>query len=202
MKKLDAVYWNSQYLNQQTGWDIGYASPAIIEYFQQIENKSASILIPGAGHGWEAEKLWTMGFKNLFVLDFSEKAQHSFKTRVPDFPDPQILVEDFFHHQGCYDYIVEQTFFSSLPLDVREAYIKQVHKILKPQGRLIGLLFNHHFSHDGPPFGASASEYEMLFSPYFRFQYFNIAYNSIKARNKRELFILFKKREVVVGQKQ
>lgn len=202
MKKLDAAYWDLQYENQRTGWDIGYASPAIVEYFQQVQNKSAYILIPGAGNGWEAEKLWEMGFKNIFVLDFSQIAQHSFKTRVPDFPRSQILVEDFFQHQGSYDYMVEHTFFSSLPVTLREPYVKHVHKILKPQGRLMGLLFNHHFPHDGPPFGASNDDYEVLFSPYFKFHHFNMAYNSIKPRNKRELFILFKKREGIFNKKQ
>ncbi len=86
MRKLEADYWNQQYKNKSTGWDIGYASPAIIEYFQQILDKSARILIPGAGNAWEAEELWKMGFKNVFVLDFSQEALHSFKTRVPSFP--------------------------------------------------------------------------------------------------------------------
>lgn len=193
MKKLEADYWNQQYKNQRTGWDIGYASPAIIEYFEQIPDKSLSILIPGAGNAWEAEQLWEMGFRNIFVLDFSQEALVSFRTRVPQFPNSQILEEDFFHHQGNYDYVVEHTFFSSLPLVLRDDYVKQVYKLLKPQAHLVGLLFNHEFSHQGPPFGAQVSDYHILFSPYFKFRHFDTAHNSIKPRKERELFILLEK---------
>lgn len=201
MKKLEAHYWNQQYKDQRSGWDIGYASPAIIAYFQQIPNKQACILIPGAGNAWEAEKLWSMGFTNIYVLDFSQEALLSFQTRVPHFPKSQILNEDFFHHQGSYDYIVEQTFLSSLPINLREDYVKQVFKVLKPQGRLMGLLFNHHFNHEGPPFGGTVDEYKLLFSSHFKFHHFKIAHNSIKPRKKRELFVLLEKTERIIDEK-
>ena len=195
MRKLDAEYWNQQYKNQNDGWDIGYASPAIMEYFQQVKDKTVKILIPGAGFAWEAEALWELGFEQVSVLDYSAEALKSFKSRVPDFPKSHIFEEDFFQHQGSYDYIVEQTFFSSLPLALRQDYAKQVAALLKNNGQLIGLLFNHQFEQQAPPFGALPSEYEELLSPYFYFRHFDIAYNSIKPRINRELFVLLQKKE-------
>ncbi|WP_231576788.1 hypothetical protein [Sphingobacterium sp. IITKGP-BTPF85] len=32
---LDQNYWNTKWQNNQTGWDIGYASPAITAYMAQ-----------------------------------------------------------------------------------------------------------------------------------------------------------------------
>jgi len=194
MKPLDSSYWDGLYQKKQTGWDIGYPSPAIIEYFKQVKNKSIKILIPGAGNAWEAEKLWNMGFNQVYILDFSQEAVSAFKIRVPDFPDSQILIEDFFKHEGLYDIIVEQTFFSSLPSSYRELYASKVHSLLKPQAKLIGLLFNHIFSFKGPPFGGTPQEYRFLFANYFHFQVFNIAYNSIKPRQGREHFLLLRKK--------
>lgn len=33
MKSLNAQYWDEQYLTGKTGWDMGYASPPIVNYF-------------------------------------------------------------------------------------------------------------------------------------------------------------------------
>ena len=56
-KELDVAFWNNRWATGQTGWDIGYASPAITTYLQQYENKNAAILIPGCGNAHEAEFL-------------------------------------------------------------------------------------------------------------------------------------------------
>ena len=66
--------------------------------------------------------------------------------------------------------------------------------MLKNNGKLVGLLFNHQFSFKGPPFGGVEDEYVNLFSSCFEFNKFDIAYNSIKPRMGRELFLLFTKR--------
>ena len=194
MKPLDSSYWDGLYLSKQTGWDIGYASPSIVEYFKQITDKTIKILIPGAGNAWEAEELWKMGFKQVYILDFSVEAVSAFQNRVPAFPKSQIIIDDFFQHSGDYDFIIEQTFFSSLKTNLRESYVKQVYDLLKPQAKLIGLLFNHLFTFTGPPFGGTPQEYQELFSTYFHFQIFDIAYNSIKPRKNREHFLLFIKK--------
>jgi len=194
MNNLNSSYWDTLYQNKQTGWDIGYASPPIMEYFKQVDNKDLKILIPGAGNAWEAEELWKDGFTQVHILDFSLEAVSAFKRRVPDFPKSQIIIVDFFQHQADYDIIVEQTFFSSLPVDLRESYAKQMHRLLKPEGKLIGLLFNHPFNFKGPPFGGTPDEYKELFKEYFQFCAFDIAQNSIKPRQKREHFILLQKK--------
>jgi len=195
MKKFEPEYWNKLYRDRKTGWDIGYASPPIMEYFKQEQNKSLRILIPGAGNAWEAEDLLKLNFSNIYVMDYSDEAISQFVERMPDFPQSQLIQADFFQHDGSYDIIVEQTFFSSLLPDQRPDYVKQVHRLLKPKGKLIGLLFNHPFAFDGPPFGGTPEEYTQLFSDYFRFIKFDVAYNSIKPRLGREHFLLFEKKQ-------
>ena len=75
-------YWDELYLNNSAGWDIGYVSVPLKDYFDQLTDKSISILIPGAGKAWEAEYLYKQGFLNTFILDFSETAITEFKLRV------------------------------------------------------------------------------------------------------------------------
>ncbi|GIV42652.1 MAG: hypothetical protein KatS3mg034_1962 [Vicingaceae bacterium] len=50
-------YWEERWNKGETGWDIGYASPPLIEYAMQLEDKNKKILIPGAGNAYEAEFL-------------------------------------------------------------------------------------------------------------------------------------------------
>jgi hypothetical protein len=191
---LSQQYWNSLYTSKNTGWDIGYVSMPIKEYFDQLVDKNKKILIPGAGKAWEAEYIYNLGFKNLFVLDFSEKAVREFKNRCPWFPKNQIIHEDFFKHNQTYDLIVEQTFFSSiLPAD-RQLYVNKVYSLLEDGGKYIGILFNHEFNFEGPPFGGTIAEYKQLFINYFDFEVVETAYNSIKPRKGREVFLLLRKK--------
>lgn len=194
MQKLSREYWNQTYESNQIVWDIGYASTPLKEYFDQIEDKTIHILIPGAGNAYEAEYLWNQGFKNVFVLDFSEAAMQSFLLRFPDFPDDNILIEDFFQHTKKYDLIVEQTFFTSIFPTQRKEYVAKTAELLNSGGKLMGLVFNHCFNFEGPPYGGTPKEYEQLFLPYFHFKYFETAYNSIKPRKDRELFFVLKKK--------
>ena len=62
MLKLNSKFWNQRYLENDTGWDIGYISTPIKEYFDQINNKKLKILIPGGGNSYEAEYLYKKGF--------------------------------------------------------------------------------------------------------------------------------------------
>jgi methyl halide transferase len=192
--EFDAKYWNGKYIHNKTKWDIGYVSTPLKEYFDQLKNKKTKILIPGAGNAYEAEYLINNGFENTFVLDISEKAIESFRQRMPTFPAHQIFKENFFEHQNTYDLIVEQTFFCSIDRDSRNAYVEKMVQLLKPKGKLVGLLFNHEFGQNDQPFGGTPQEYKNIFSPHFRFQHFDVAYNSIKPRQGREHFLCFQKK--------
>jgi hypothetical protein len=104
------------------------------------------------------------------------------------------LEEDFFKHSGQYDLILEQTFLSGISPVQREDYVNKIKELLVKQGKLVGVVFNHEFSFEGPPFGAKPDTYEMLFNQYFDMQVFDPAYNSIKPRKGREHFIIAKRK--------
>jgi methyl halide transferase len=189
-----AEYWSKQYLNQKHGWDIRSVSTPLKAYFDQLTDKSIDILVPGAGFGWEVAYLFQSGFKNVKMLDFAPEAVEIFKRNFPDFPISQILIQDFFQHSGSYDLIVEQTFFSGISPAMRKDYASKCYSLLKENGKIAGLLFNHEFQSNGPPFGGTLEEYEKIFAENFIFKKFETSYNSIKPRAERELFFIFQKK--------
>ncbi|MCE1165463.1 MAG: TPMT family class I SAM-dependent methyltransferase [Bacteroidetes bacterium] len=188
---MDKTYWNRKYTENSLTWDIGYASTPLREYFDGISNRDIRVLVPGAGNGYEAEYLHKAGFGNVFIIEISSAAIRNFRKRVPDFPSDRIIEGDFFEHKGKYDLIIEQTFFCSIERERRREYAKKMHDLLNAGGKLIGLLFNHEFDGTEPPFGGTKEEYETLFFPYFNLDIIETAYNSIKPRRGRELFLKF-----------
>lgn len=189
--KLDKEFWGNRYNTGETGWDIGYPSTPIKEYIDQLIDKSIKILIPGCGKAYEAEHLFKQGFKNVYLIDLTEQAFEALKKRVPDFPADHLIVGDFFEHQGQYDLIIEQTFFCAIDPKLRPKYVQKMKELLKPGGKLVGLLFDAELNTDRPPFGGHKIEYQELFSPYFNIKTLETAYNSIEPRAGGELFVIF-----------
>ena len=194
MEKFSPEYWDRQYKEGKTGWDIGYVSPPIKEYIDQLTDKTLNILVPGAGSAWEVEYLFNNHFINAFLLDFSAESIRRFRDRYPAFPKDHILFENFFEHTGQYDRIIEQTFITSFPPERRPAFARKVFDLLKPGGKFVGVMFNHEFPFDGPPFGGTKEEYLELFEKLFDIEIMDIAYNSIKPRKGRELFMVLRKK--------
>lgn len=186
---LEENYWTERYGRGETGWDIGYPSTPIKEYIDQLEDKDVKILIPGAGNAYEAEYFWKQGFKNVRVLDISTLPLEHLKERVPDFPEEQLIHSDFFDHSGEYDLIIEQTFFCALNPELRPKYVEKAAELLKPTGKLVGLLFHVPMNSDRPPFGGSREEYQKLFAGSFDISIMETAYNSIGPRMGSEVFV-------------
>ncbi len=195
-KTIDKEYWNSQWLNNRTGWDVGHASPAITTYMDQYANKNAAILIPGCGNAHEAEFLVVNGFTNITLIDIAPKAVSLITAKFADMPHLNILCGDFFEHEGKYDLIIEQTFFCALPPNRRNDYAEKMSTLLNENGRVIGLMFDKFFEKNGPPFGGSKAEYKSIFERYFIIKTIEECYNSILPRVGSEIFInLIKKQK-------
>lgn len=192
--RFDKTYWESKYGEEATGWDIGFASTPLVDYFKQLNNKNLKILIPGGGNCYEAEYLFGQGFKNIFVIDIAEQPLKNLKARFPDFPDNHLIHDDFFNHQGNYNLIVEQTFFCALDPFLRQKYADKMQYLLSEKGKLAGLLFDFELTKEGPPFGGSKTEYLQLFAEKFTIKKLERCYNSIKPRAERELFFIFEKK--------
>lgn len=191
---LDSNYWNNRYRNAETGWDIGYASPPLTNYFDQLTDKNKRILIPGCGNAYEVAYLLEKGFQHITVIDIAPELTAVLAKKFEPHVGKEltIITGDFFEHQGVYDIIIEQTFFCALDPSLRSQYVDKIFSLLAPGGKLVGVLFNRAFE-GGPPFGGSKEEYEQLFASTFSQRSMEPCYNSIPPRKDAELFIRMEK---------
>lgn len=209
----DAQYWDQRYSSDNTTWDMRQVSPPLEAYFSQLQNKQVSILIPGCGNSYEAAWLLDHDFTSITLIDISEVLTARLRGLFAAIPDPplQILTGDFFQITGQYDLIIEQTFFCALDPSLRERYITHMHSLLRPGGKLIGLLFDQNFVgasslapprsfpslcsgiSSGPPFGGHKTEYQNLLEKKFTLRTLAPCYNSLSPRAGSELFFIAEK---------
>lgn len=171
MENLDSDFWNNKYISNQIGWDLGGVSPALKFWMDKIEDKSAKILIPGAGNAYEVDYLASLGFKNITVIDIAPKLVKELEKRYESTNEVTILLGDFFELEGKFDVILEQTFFCAINPSMRSQYVGKMKELLTENGQLFGVLFNRSFP-EGPPFGGSMEEYEALFKDKFEAKFF------------------------------
>lgn len=182
-------FWNQKWENKETGWDIGYASPAVTAYMDQYVDKDAAILIPGCGNAHEASYLLENGFTNITLIDIAPAAVATLKEKFSGNKQVKVLCGDFFLHEGQYDLIIEQTFFCAIRPNRRAEYVSKAASLLNENGKIIGVLFDREFNYTFPPFGGSVGEYKSLFNNYFTIKTMNACYNSILPRANSEVFI-------------
>jgi methyl halide transferase len=195
-QSLNAKYWDDLYLNNDKPWDMGQVSPPLKAYFDQLTNKNTSILIPGAGNAYEAEYLVNNGFTNVFVCDYAAIPLQNLLKRCPKIKPENLLQIDFFKMENKkFDLIIEQTFFCAIDKSLRKKYFKKMHELLNANGKLVGLLFNDKLNEDKPPYGGTKEEYKEYFKDLFTPKTYETAYNSLKPRSGRELFINFIKKD-------
>ncbi len=186
---LDRTFWESRYTEKNTGWDIGGASPPLKAYFDGLTDRGQRILIPGGGRAYEAEYLHRRGFTEVFVIDLTDAPMQDLLARCPVFPADRFIVGDFFAHHGTYDLIIEQTFFCALDPELRDAYVDHMHHLLRPGGKLRGLLFDVPLNADRPPFGGTREEYLQRFGRVFDQLSLEPCHNSLPPRQGTELWL-------------
>lgn len=192
MEKNFEKYWDDRYKNHNLGWDVGFSTPALIKYCLHSVKFSDKILIPGCGTSYEGNELYQHGFENLYLLDIAQEAIKRAKDHHPDVPMKHFIHEDFFEHEGQYDYVLEHIFFCALNPEQREAYVDKVVELLKPHGKLAGVLFDRTFD-THPPYGGSKKEYLQFFEKKMNVIKMEQCTDSIPQRQGTELFFIAEK---------
>jgi methyl halide transferase len=194
MQAFDAQYWNDRYLSNNFPWDIGHVSQPLKAYIDQLKELLLHILIPGGGKGHELNYLCQLGYHNVQLIDWSEFAVQAIREQYPNIPTHQIIQADFFQWQGEYDLILEQTFFCALAPELRTDYVTQMAQLLKPGGKIVGVMFDFPLTEKGPPFGGDRMLYEQYFKPQFNILKTERCFNSEPERVGKELFIILQKK--------
>lgn len=196
MDILNAAYWETRWQGQQTGWDIGQASPPLIHYLENVSDRQTRILIPGAGRAYEAIHLHQQGYEQVFVCDWAPSAFDHLRQMAPGFPEDHLLVGDFFEldPKVPFELLLEQTFFCAIDPALRPLYVAKAADLLADHGTLAGVLFAREFPFPGPPFGGTAVEYQQLFAGAFDILTLEVTPYSIAPRLGNELFVELKKK--------
>ena len=191
---LNENYWSNRYKSNDTTWDMGRVSPPLKEYFDQLTDKTISILIPGCGNAYEATYLLQYGFKNITLIDISPLPIVKLQRELIAYLDKElkIICGDFFAINQTFDLVIEQTFFCAIDPTLRTSYVQKMKSLLTPNGKLVGVFFNRIFE-SGPPFSGSKVEYLQLFKDNFQQKVMEECYNSIGPRKGSELFVILQK---------
>ncbi|HID35945.1 MAG TPA: methyltransferase domain-containing protein [Ghiorsea sp.] len=157
--------WESLYQAQDTGWDRGGASPALLTFMEKGALESAkTVLIPGCGRGYEVVELARRGFA-VTALDLAPSAvTHLKQTLETEGLKAEVICTDIFDFKTsqAFDVVYEQTCLCAIEPSEREAYAKAVFGWLKPKGKLL-LNMMQTGDESGPPFHCDWMDIRKLF---------------------------------------
>ena len=159
--------WNARYLEQDTPWDKGTATPVLDEIIARRPEIFAGqqVLVPGCGAGHDARWLAANG-AIVTGLDIAPLAVvqaraldpgHTVNFAVGDFLNPSPDLD------GAFNLLWEHTCFCALDPSLRPAYLEAAHQVLAPGGMVIGVFFINPEMDEGetgPPFGIDAKKLE------------------------------------------
>ena len=191
-------FWNKRYLDNNTAWDLGRATPILTDYLKN-NHRLGKVCVLGCGNGYDA--LEFSKFKNdVYAVDFASEALKNLKNQS----DRNNLIlnlihEDIFNlykdYSNFFDFIFEYTCFCAIDPERREEYFNVVHEILNKNGLLFAIFipFDKELSDDGPPFGVDLKQIKNLTSNKFEIIVNKFSDLSIKPRKNREKLVILKK---------
>ncbi len=163
--------WDEHYRDQDTPWDRGGPSPALLEFLER-EAVTGQVLVPGCGYGHDVRALAEQraAVTGLDISPLALKAAHAW----PRAAEEGYILADLFAlpepMNGAFDWVVEHTCFCAIDLDRRPDYVAAVARALRPGGKLLAVFYldpGHSSPTEGPPFGVSIPELDRLFIPRF-----------------------------------
>ncbi len=184
-------FWNQRYLDNNIGWDLGKVSPPFVHLVESgMLAPHSTILIPGAGRGWEAIYLARLGFQ-VTVVDFAPEAISSVRREAErEGVKVNLVEEDLFlldpERHGLFDYLLEQTCFCAIDPPRRPEYVQMAARMIHPGGELVGLFYIHG-REGGPPWTTTAEEVRILFRQEFDFVEFALSSQSVESRKGEEI---------------
>lgn len=193
-------FWTRAYQKQEDGWELNAVTPVLTEESERFWKNfplSGQVLVPGCGRGHEAAYLAQELNFLVTAVDFAPAA---IEQAIALYPRARVQwkVEDVFSFlTHCskeeWDAVCEHTFFCAMDPSMRQKYLQEVHRTLKPKGYLFGV-FLLKTSEEGPPFGLTQWELHALTEKYFDIKEWRISKFSVTPRLSQELWVVLKKK--------
>ncbi len=189
-------YWEDLYRRDDTGWDLGTATPVFREMKHLIPG-AGKMLVLGSGKGHDAIFFAQHGYETVGV-DFAAtavKIAHQNALRAGT--KAQFLQEDLFllplRFGGHFDVVVEYVTYCAIDPVRRGEYHRVVTSVLKPGGVFFALFFPIDARPGGPPYSVDVDEVRTVFSKTFVLLHESRPASSVKPRLGKELLMVWKK---------
>ena len=184
-----AAFWDALYSDgAETGWELGRATPPLVDYFAAHSPTGLRVLVLGCGRGHEARLLAGLG-ATVTALDLAPAAIAAAIAATP----PELKIDyqlgDLFElsrSPARHDLIAEHCCFCAIEPRRRDEYVDQVAAALVPGGALVGLFYAHGRP-GGPPFTVDADELRARFGRRFTTEALSPAARSVLGRQGQEL---------------
>jgi len=195
-------YWEKLYEDGEDEWDLGKATPALLEFFKSKHcPKNGNVLVPAAGRGWDAAA-WAKRGHDVLAVDFCPSAMDAMEKLAENIDNLNLLNMDMFLMNprdekigGKFDIIYDYFGFNSVHPGRRDECIEMWLAMLKDDGLLIGFfcpLGNEKYG-EFPPYSISKEELEMRFEGIFEIKEIIVPTKSIKKRiGKEEIWLMEK----------
>ena len=169
---LNMDFWQGRYNSQNTPWDLGKASPHLSALLQQAPDwlRPGKTAVVGCGRGHDAALFAQAGFPTV-GFDYAPGAIAEAKAlygAMADFQQANLfeLADPASPWAGQFDYWIEHTCFCAILPEERPAYVRSALNLLKPNGLLIGVFWEHD-DPDGPPFSTPEADWHAAFDAHF-----------------------------------
>ncbi|MCL2101721.1 MAG: TPMT family class I SAM-dependent methyltransferase [Fibromonadales bacterium] len=167
-------YWELLYEQGKDDWDLGEATPALLDFFNHSScPKAGSVLVPAAGRGWDAEA-WAKRGHDAVAIDFCssafdvlEKLSDSNSNLIALNTDMFLLSPNHEQMKGKqFDIIYDYFGFNSVHPGRRDEYIEMWLRMLKDDGLLLGFFcpLDEEKYGEYPPYSISRKELEVRFN--------------------------------------
>ncbi|XP_023640160.1 thiocyanate methyltransferase 1 isoform X1 [Capsella rubella] len=168
-KTVEEGGWEKCWEEEITPWDQGRATPLIVHLVDTCSLPLGRALVPGCGGGHDVV---AMASPERYVvgLDISESALTKANETYSSSPKANyfsFVKEDVFtwRPNELFNLIFDYVFFCAIEPEMRSAWAKSMHELLKPGGELITLMYPITDHVGGPPYKVDVSTYEDVLVP-------------------------------------
>ena len=181
------------YATGNDGWDLGQASPPLVDVIERTPPPRGRVAVLGCGRGHDARLLAARGY-DVVGYDFSAAAVTAARalarrdgvTVAFEQRDIFTLGRDADH---AFDGVWEYTCYCAIDPVRRDEYARTVAAIVRPGGWLLACFFPLRAVSAGPPFPVSRAEVRRRLAPAFRIERAQPPLRSARGRLGREWLV-------------
>jgi thiopurine S-methyltransferase len=184
-------FWKQLYADGRDRWELGAAAPPLAARLRGAMAAGSlapgRVIVPGCGRGHEVLLLAELGF-DATGLDFVDevlipaRAEAERRGLVASFvAGDWFAAADRPGWAGSFDLVVEHTCFCAIDPGRRDEYVDVASALLRPGGRLLGLLWNCGAA-GGPPWDTAPDDMRRIFGRRFTVDVLEPAEGSVSQR--------------------